>query len=68
MWKGGGGRGAEEVGAGVDRVSESENEESEISTPHPLESKSGILDELHKELCRKVGLSTYCFLIISLNV
>lgn len=54
MWKGGGGEGAEGGEETEDAVSETESEEAENILHQPLESKSGILDDLHKELCRKV--------------
>jgi hypothetical protein len=65
MWKGGGGEDTE--GGGMeDPVSEPESEEAENVTAQPLESKSGFLDDLHKELCRKVSmLSNSLFLLIN---
>ncbi|KAL5249162.1 hypothetical protein ACHWQZ_G018118 [Mnemiopsis leidyi] len=49
MWKSGG----EAEGGGGDQVSETESEDPEPSPALPLESKSGILDDLHKQLCKK---------------
>lgn len=55
MWKSGG----EAEGGGGDQVSETESEDPEPSPALPLESKSGILDDLHKQLCKKVRVELF---------
>ena len=57
MWKSGGdgGSGDRDGGSGgEDTVSETESEDLEQPPSQPLESKSGLLDDLHKQLCKKV--------------
>ena len=57
MWKSGrdGGSGDRDGGSGgEDTVSETESEDLEQPPAQPLESKSGLLDDLHKQLCKKV--------------
>ena len=55
MWKSGGESGDRDGGGGgEDTVSETESEDLEQPPPQPLESKSGLLDDLHEQLCKKV--------------
>ena len=59
MWKGGVGEGVEEEEDVQPPPSPdlSTLDEPEIATSTPLESKTGYLDDLHRQLCSKVSLA-----------